>query len=320
MTPRVAILDDYQQVALKFGDWSTISNRVNIDVFTDTLKNEDAIVERLRPYEIICSMRERTKFPRSVLEKLPNLRLLTTTGMVNRGIDLDSAKERKIIVSGTAARGDSTVEHIWALVMAVARYIVAEHNNVREGNPQWQTCVPFGLSGRTLGLIGLGRLGTAIAKIAKVFNMRVIAWSPNLTPERAEQGGAEFCSSKEQLLKTSDIVSLHMVLSEKTRNLIGAAELALMKPTAMLINTSRGPLVDEGALVEVLRNKKIGGAGLDVFDEEPLPLDHPLRKLDRVTLSPHNGYANDTIYEQWWKQTVENVEKYLQGEPIRMLY
>ncbi|THV07682.1 D-isomer specific 2-hydroxyacid dehydrogenase [Dendrothele bispora CBS 962.96] len=335
---RVAILDDYQQVALKLADWSPISGQVTVDVFTDTLADEDQIVQRLQPYEIICAMRERTKFPRSVMERLPNLRFLTTTGMMNRAIDLEYAKEKNILVSGTSGGGNATVEHIWALVMAIARCIVTEHNNVKDGNPQWQTCIPIGLSGKTLGLIGVGRLGSATAKvgyfvldshkmmgaddtkIAKLFEMKVIGWSPNLTPERAEQGGVEFCPTKEELFKQSDFVSIHMVLSEKTRHLVGAADLALMKPTAILINTSRGPLVDEKALLEVLQNKKIAGAGLDVFDQEPLPLDHPLRKLTNVTLSPHNAYVNDTSYKVWWPQTVDNIQKYLEGKPVRLLY
>ncbi|KAK7468793.1 hypothetical protein VKT23_003294 [Stygiomarasmius scandens] len=317
---RVAILDDYQQVALKLADWSSISGRVAVEVFTDTLAEEDQIVQRLQPYEIICAMRERTKFPRSVLERLPNLRFLTTTGMVNRAIDLDCAKERQIVVSGTGGGGNATVEHIWALVMAVSRCIVTEHNNVRDGNPQWQTCIPTGLSGKTLGLIGVGRLGSATAKIAKMFAMKVIGWSPNLTSERAEQAGVEFCPSKEELVKQSDFISIHMVLSESTRHLFGATDLALMKPTAFFINTSRGPLVDEKALLEVLQNKGIAGAGLDVFDQEPLPQDHPLRKLSNVVLSPHNAYVNDTSYEAWWSQTVDNIEKYLEGKPVRVLY
>ncbi|KIK70882.1 hypothetical protein GYMLUDRAFT_66097 [Collybiopsis luxurians FD-317 M1] len=283
---------------------------------TDTLADEDDLVKRLEPYEIVCAMRERTKFFSSLLDRLPNLKLIATTGMVNRGIDVAYCKRKGIYVSGTGGGGNSTVELIWALIMSVTRYIVTEHMNIKSRNPQWQTVVPMGLSGATLGLIGAGRLGSAVAKIAKVFNMKVIGWSPNLTPDRAAQAGVEFVASKEELLKQSDIVSVHLVLSDKTKHIIRATDFNLMKPSAFIINTSRGPLIDEEALIEALKNKKIRGAGLDVFDQEPLPLDHPLRVLDNVTLSPHNGYVNDTNYRVFWTQTVENIQSYLEeGKP-----
>ncbi|KAJ3894734.1 D-isomer specific 2-hydroxyacid dehydrogenase [Lentinula edodes] len=278
--------------------------------------------EQLEPYEIICAMRERTKFLPSLLDRLPNLRyqkLIATTGRVNRSIDVDYAKKKGIFVSGTGSAGNATVEHIWALIMSVARQIVAEHINIRMGNPQWQTVVPIGLAGSTLGLIGVGRLGSATAKIAKVFGMKVIGWSPNLTPERAEAQGVEFIASKQELLGRSDIVSLHLVLSERTTKIINAADLDSMKMSAYLINTSRGPLIDEPALVDALKNKKIAGAGLDVFEQEPLPLDHPLRFLDNVTLSPHNGYVNQSNYGVFWTETVENIRGYLEGKPRSLL-
>ncbi|KAJ3975559.1 D-isomer specific 2-hydroxyacid dehydrogenase [Lentinula raphanica] len=319
MVVRVAILDDYQQVALTIADWSSIIDRLRVDVFTETLSDEDSLVKRLEPYEIICAMRERTKFPPSLLDRLPNLRLIATTGQVNRGIDVSCAKQKGIYVSGTGNGGNSTGEHIWAMIMAVARQIAVEHTNIRNGNLLWQTVVPMGLAGSTLGLIGVGRLGGATAKIAKVFGMKVIGWSPHLTLERAEAQGVEFVSSKRELLSRSDIVSLHMVLSESTRKMINAADLASMKSSAFLINTSRGPLVDEAALVEALKKKTIAGAGLDVFEQEPLPLDHPLRALDNVTLSPHNGYVNDTNYKVFWTETVENISGYLEGKPERLL-
>ncbi|KAJ3937705.1 MAG: D-isomer specific 2-hydroxyacid dehydrogenase [Lentinula lateritia] len=298
------------------------SFEVDVDVFTETLSDEDSLAKQLEPYEIICAMRERTKFLPSLLDRLPNLRyqkLIATTGRVNRGIDVNYAKEKGIHVSGTGSAGNATVEHIWALIMSVARQIVAEHINIRMGNPQWQTVVPMGLAGSTLGLIGVGRLGSATAKIAKVFGMKVIGWSPNLTPERAEAQGVEFIASKQELLGRSDIVSLHLVLSERTTKIINAADLDSMKMSAYLINTSRGPLIDEPALVDALKNKKIAGAGLDVFDQEPLPLDHPLRFLDNVTLSPHNGYVNQSNYEVFWTETVENIRSYLEGKPRSLL-
>ncbi|EEB92708.1 hypothetical protein MPER_08744, partial [Moniliophthora perniciosa FA553] len=217
--------------------------------------------------------------------------------MCHAGIDVEYAKEKGIPVSGTGSGGNATIEHIWALIMAVARDIVKEHNNVRSSRPQWQNSVPVGLQGKTLGLIGLGRLGSETARIAKVFGMRTIGWSPHLTSERAATAGVEFIASKEELLKQSDIVSIHMVLSESTKELIGPDDFKLMKPSVLFINTSRGPLVDEEALIEALRSGKIASAGLDVFDQEPLPLDHPLRRQENVTLSPHNAYVNDTNYE-----------------------
>ncbi|KDR84880.1 hypothetical protein GALMADRAFT_54008 [Galerina marginata CBS 339.88] len=293
---RVAILDDYQNVALKSADWSPLKGKVAIDVFADTLADEDALVQRLKDYEIICAMRERTKFPRSLLNRLPNLRLLATTGMRNLGIDSVHAKEKGIVVSGTGAGGNATLEHIWALILATVRYITVEDAHVKAGNPQWQSTMPLGLSGKTLGLVGVGRLGTQTAKIAKAFNMKVTAWSPHLTKERAEIAGVEFVSTKEQLFKESDIISLQLVLSETTRHIITKEDLSLMKSTAFFINTSRGPLVDEAALLEILEEERIAGAGLDVFDIEPLPVDHPIRKAKRVTLSPHSGYLSDTNY------------------------
>ncbi|KAJ3779110.1 D-isomer specific 2-hydroxyacid dehydrogenase [Lentinula raphanica] len=318
----MAILDDYQQVALTIADWSSIIDRLRVDVFTETLSDEDSLVKRLEPYEIICAMRERTKFPPSLLDRLPNLRLIATTGPLNRGIDVAYAKQKGISVSGTGGGGNSTGEHIWAMIMSVARQIAVEHTNIRNSNLRWQTVVPMGLAGSTLGLIGVGRFGGATAKniqIAKVFGMKVIGWSPHLTPERAEAQGVEFVSSKRELLSRSDIVSLHMVLSESTTKMINAADIASMKPSAFFINTSRGPLVDEAALVEALKKKTIAGAGLDVFEQEPLPLDHPLRALDNVTLSPHNGYVNDTNYKVFWTETVENISSYLEGKPQRLL-
>ncbi|KAG5647650.1 hypothetical protein DXG03_009003 [Asterophora parasitica] len=284
---RVAILDDYQEVALTSTDWSVLKDRVSIDVYSNTIADEDKLAQRLKDYEIICAMRERTKFPASLLGKLPKLRLIATTGVRNAGIDIGYARANGIVVSGTGAGGNSTVEHIWALILAVARNISTDDGNVKRGLPQWQTSVPVGLHGKTLGLLG----------IAKAFGMNVIGWSPNLTPERAHNAGVQFAQTKEDLLLRSDFISLHLVLSERTRHILTQADFDIMKPTALLINTSRGPLVDETALIDAIRKKKISGAGLDVFDQEPLPIVHELRMLENITLTPHTGYVNDTNYE-----------------------
>lgn len=316
---RVAILDDYQSAALKSADWSSIEQRVSVEVFQDTIADEDLLVKRLADYEVVCPMRERTKFPASLMDRLPKLRLLATTGMKNRAIDTQHAKKAGIVVSGTVSGSASTLEHIWAMILATMRHIVTEDANIKAKNPQWQTLVPAGLSGKTMGLIGVGRLGSQTATIAKAFNMKVVGWSPNLTPERASEAGVEFAATKAELLQQSDIVSLHLVLSESTHHIIAASDFALMKPTAYIVNTSRGPLIDEDALLAVLKANKIAGAGLDVFDQEPLPLDHPLRELRNVTLSPHNGYANDSSYKDFWGQTVENIAAFLDGHPKRIL-
>ncbi|KAF7306828.1 Importin subunit alpha [Mycena indigotica] len=324
---RIAILDDYQSVSLRSANWSSIAPRVSaIDVYSDTVSEEDLLVKRLADYDIICAMRERTKFPKSLLDRLPRLRLIATTGMRNLAIDVEYAKTKGILVSGTGHAGASTLEHIWAIILATVRHIVHEDANIRAKNPQWQTAVPSALQDQTLGLVGVGHLGSRTAAvvfhIAKAFNMRVVGWSPNFTPERAAEAGVEYAATKADLLRQSDIVSLHLVLSERTRHIITAEDLAFMKPSAFLVNTSRGPLVDEVALVEVLKSKKIAGAGLDVYDIEPLPLDHPLRDLDNVTLSPHNGYVNSSNYKAntsaFWEQTVENIEAFLDGKPMRL--
>ncbi|EJD55603.1 D-isomer specific 2-hydroxyacid dehydrogenase [Auricularia subglabra TFB-10046 SS5] len=296
MSIRIAILDDYADATLRMADWSLIQQRAHVDVYCETLRDEDAVAARLEPYSIICTMRERTPFPASLISKLPNLRLLTTTSSTNRAIDLQAANDRGIVVAGTKWMGNTPVEHTWALILATARHLVQEDANVKGGNTRWQTTMPLGLMGRTLGLLGAGRLGQATAKIAKEFGMRIIAWSPNLTPERAAAAGVEFASSKEELLRESDILSIHIILSPSTRHLLTADDLALMKPSAFLINTSRGPIVEESALVDALQRQSIAGAGLDVFDIEPLPLDHPIRWLPNVTLSPHMGYVNDISF------------------------
>ena len=313
---RIAVLDDYQNVALEMTDWSILPPDVEIQVFPDHLKDEDAVAERLKDFEIVMAMRERTPFQRSLLEKLPKLRLLTTTGMRNAAIDLDAAAQRGVLVCGTSGVMYPTAELTWGLILALLRHIPREDQAVRTG--QWQVSMGLGLNGKTLGLMGLGRLGSQVAAVGKAFQMKLIAWSQNLTAERAAECGATLVS-KDQLLAQSDILSVHLVLSGRSQGLIGARGLGLMKQTAYLINTSRGPIVDEQALNEALQNRTIAGAGLDVFDEEPLTLDHPLRKLENTVITPHIGYVTTETYKIFFDHTVENIQAFLQGEPVRTM-
>lgn len=288
MPHSLLVLDDYQGAAQKY-DWTPLGD-LPITFLRDPVPT-DKLVETLKPHSILHANRERTKLDRATLEQLPNLKLIATTGGRNRGIDIGAAKELGIVVSGTSREGGSlstgTVEQTWALILALSRRILPEHESVRSGG--WQTGVAFGLAGRTLGLVGVGNLGTAVAQVAKAFGMRVRGWSPNLMQERADKAGVELALSLDDLLDSADVVSIHIVSSESTRGLLGARELARLGPSSFLVNTSRGPIVDEGALLEALRNRTIAGAGLDVYDEEPLPKDHPIRKLDNVVLSPHMG-------------------------------
>lgn len=313
---RVAILDDYQNVARQMTDWSVLPSDVEIQVFQDHLKDEDAVAERLKDFEIVMAMRERTPFPRSLLERLPKLKLLTTTGLRNAAIDLDAAADCGVLVCGTSGVAYPTAELTWGLILALLRHLPREDHAVRTG--QWQVSMGLGLNGKTLGLMGLGRLGSQVARVGKAFQMELIAWSQNLTAERAAEFDATLVT-KEELLAQSDILSIHLVLSSRSRGLIGAPELGLMKPTAYLINTSRGPIVDEQALLQALQNRTIAGAGLDVFGEEPLPLDHPLRKLDNTVMTPHIGYVTTETYEIFFDHTVENIQAFLNGSPVRVL-
>ena len=287
--PRIAILDDYQHCALEMADWSGIKQRADITVFYDTIPHSEPpspeLVERLKPFDIISTMRERTPFQASLLRSLPNLKLLCTTARVNRGIDVAEAEKLGITVCGTASSGQSTNEFTWALILSLARNIPQEDANMKNGG--WQKTLGFGLQGKKLGLLGLGKLGTASAGIGKAFGMEIIAWSPNLTEERCAKVGARLCNSKKELFQQADILSIHMVLSKTTRGLVQKEDLEAMKPSSLFVNTSRGPIVDTDALIDVLKKKKIQGAALDVFDIEPLPTDHELRKLDNVILSPH---------------------------------
>lgn len=313
---RVAVLDDYQAAATQTADWSILPPETTVQVFGDHLSDQDALVERLKDFEIIVAMRERTPFPRSLLERLPRLKLLITTGMRNASIDVKAAADRGIVVCGTGGVGYSTAELTWGLILALLRQIPREDRATREGH--WQVSLGIGLRDKVLGVIGLGNLGSQVATVGKAFQMSLIAWSQNLTAERAAQFGATLVS-KEELLSRADIVTIHLVLSQRTRGLLGARELALMKPTAYLVNTSRGPIVEEKALVEALEKRTIAGAALDVYDEEPLPLDHPLRRLDNTVITPHLGYVTAEGYRVFYGHAVEDVQAFLRGQPVRVI-
>ena len=313
---KVAVLDDYQGVALRMADWSSLSADVEVQVFTEHLSDASDLVSRLRDFEIVSCMRERTRFGSNVLSRLPNLRLLVTTGRGNAAIDLDAATDLGIVVCGTDGLGYPTAELTWGLILALLRNIPQEVAAVRGG--RWQTAVGDDLNGKTLGILGLGRLGSRVAAIGRAFEMSVIAWSQNLTADVATQHRA-ILVSRDELFARSDVLSIHLVLSARTRGLVGERELGLMKPTAYLINTSRGPIVDESALVSALQARSIAGAGLDVFDEEPLPKGHALRRLDNAVLTPHIGYVSRDTYEVFYGQTVQGIAAYLAGRPTRVL-
>ena len=316
MQVKVAVLDDYQGVALEMADWSGLREAAEVEVFCDHLSGEAQLVERLAPFEVICAMRERTPFQRSLLEQLPRLKLLLTTGMRNASIDLMAARECGVTVCGTRGKQGSAAELTWALILAAARRLPEELGSVRAGG--WQTCVGSDLSGSTLGVVGLGNLGRTVARYGRAFEMNVIAWSPNLTSEKASDAGAELVS-KEELFRRADWVTVHLVLSERTRDLIGAAELGWMKRTAWLVNTSRGPLVNESALLAVLESRTIAGAALDVYDVEPLAAEHPFRTLANVIPSPHIGYVTEATYRLFFNDTIENIQGWLGGRPVRVL-
>lgn len=310
---RIAVLDDYQGVARTMADWSPIERRAQVDVFSDHLGGTDAVAERLRPYHIVCVMRERTPLRRELIERLPNLRLICSTGGRNASIDVAAATERGIEVKHTSYTSTPTVELTWALILAGARHITRESASVRSGG--WQVTVGDDLSTKTLGIIGLGSVGSQVAKVGVAFGMNVIAWSQNLTPAAADAAGARWVS-KEALLREADIVSIHLVLSARTVGLIGAAELGLMKPTARLVNTSRGPIVTEAALVAALTAGQIAGAAIDVFDTEPLPPDHPYRRLDHLLATPHIGYVSRGLYQRFYGDTVTNIVTWLDANHV----
>src|SRR6266700_3074198 len=314
MKYKIAVLDDYQNAALESADWSVIRDRADITVFRDHLDDTDAVIERLLPFDIICVMRERTPLSRNVIVRLPNLKLIASTGPANASIDVVAAAERGIAVSHTGYRSDPTIDLTWALILASARNIVTESNSLRSGG--WQRTVGTELRGKTLGVLGLGRVGSEVARIGRAFGMDLIAWSQNMTPEAAQAAGAVLVS-KDELFEQADILTIHLVLSGRTRSLVGAAELAKMKPTARLINTSRGPIVDEQALISALRNKQIAGAAIDVFDQEPLPRDHPFRALPNLLATPHIGYVSRGLYARFYQDTVANICRWLDSQATK---
>jgi phosphoglycerate dehydrogenase-like enzyme len=293
-------------------DWSPLTERATITVFNDHLNEPDAVVARLAPFEVICIMRERTPLPRGILERLPRLKLIASTAVRNASIDLQAARERGIAVANTGYDSTPTIEMTWALILASARHVAAENASLRSGG--WQRRIGNDLKGKTLGVLGLGNIGGEVARIGHAFGMRVIAWSENLTAEKATAAGAELVR-KEELFRQSDVLTIHLVLGRRSRGLVGAAELALMKPAAWLVNTSRGPIVDEGALIASLRERRIGGAAVDVFDIEPLPADHPYRSVDNMLATPHIGYASENLYRTFYGDTVKNILVWLDGSP-----
>jgi D-3-phosphoglycerate dehydrogenase len=315
---RCAILDDYQDVALKMADWSKVAGDLDIKVFNQPLGSPGAVARALQGFAIVVAMRERTPFPRDLIEALPDLRLLITTGMVNRAIDLDAAKARNVTVCGTGSFGNPTTGIAWGLILELTRRIGSENARLKSG-ALWQSVVGLDVEGLALGVIGLGKLGLRVAEVGRAFRMKVVAWSQNITPERAQAAGVEYAASKDELLKAADIVSIHIPLTPKSRGLISAREFGLMKPSALLVNTSRGPIVEEAALLAALREKRIAGAGCDVYDVEPLPLDHPLRKLDNVVLTPHLGYASQQNYRAYFAGVVDDIRGYLDGKPVRVI-
>jgi phosphoglycerate dehydrogenase-like enzyme len=310
---RCAVIDDYQDAALNVADWSPVRNDVEVVAFRDHLADEDAVAARLKDFDVVCIMRERTPFPRTLLEKLPNLKLLVTSGLRNAAIDVAACKDRGIVVAGTESLGYPTAELTWGLILGFMRSIPHEDRTTRLGG--WQTTLGIGCRGKTLGVIGLGRLGGQVAAVGKALGMEVLAWSQNLTRERCAEAGVTY-AEKDELLKRADVVTIHLVLSGRTRGLIGAREFALMNPTALFVNTSRGPIVDEAALIDTLKSKRIGGAALDVFDVEPLPLDHPLRRMDNTVITPHLGYVTRENYHGFFKGAVANIRNWLDGKPV----
>jgi len=314
---RAAILDDYQNVALKLADWSPIAKDVEVKVFNAPLGGDDAVIKALQGFAVVSMMRERTPFNRKVIEGLPDLKLLITTGARNASIDLKACAKRGITVCGTGGAGSPTAGLAFGLMMELTRSIGFENARMKAGEP-WQVTVGQDLEGLTLGVLGLGKLGQRVTTIGKAFGMKPIAWSQNLTPEKAKEGGTEYVS-KEDLFKRADILSIHIVLSDRSRGLVGAKELGSMKKTAFLINTSRGPIVDEKALISALQSKSIAGAGLDVFDIEPLPRDHAFRRLDNVVLTPHLGYVSEQNYRKMYPDIVEDIRAWLDGKPVRVI-
>jgi len=317
MAVRCAILDDYQNVVLKVADWSKLKGDVDVKIFNEHLGGPDKVVAALADFDIVVAMRERTGFPRAVIEGLPKLKLLITTGARNASIDTEAAKARGVTVCGTGSFGSPTSGIAIGLMLELTRRIGYENARLHAGAP-WQSTIGPDLEGLTLGVLGLGKLGQRTANIAKAFGMKVIAWSQNLTPEKCREAGVGYVG-KDELFRLSDFVTIHVVLSARSRGLVGAAEIALMKPSAYLINTSRGPIIDEAAMLAALRDRKIAGAGLDVFDVEPLPADSPFRKLDNVVITPHLGYVSEQNYRHYFAGVVDDIRGFLDGKPVRVI-
>ncbi|MET7980016.1 D-2-hydroxyacid dehydrogenase family protein [Streptomyces mirabilis] len=315
---RCAVLDDFQNVASTCADWSTLSDRVEVVSFAEHFATEDELASALADFDFVVTLRERVPFPDSLLNRLPRLKLLIASGMRNSVIDYAAAKAGGVTVCGTQSSSTPPVELTWALLLGLARGIVQENNALRDGGP-WQSTLGADLHGRTLGLLGLGKIGSRVAQIGLAFGMEVTVWSQHLTKERADEAGVELASSKEELLTTSDFISVHLALSDRTRGLLGAAELALLKPTAYLINTSRAAIVDQDALLAALHEGRIAGAGVDVFDVEPLPGNHPMRTAPRLLATPHLGYVSRANYARYYGQAVEDIQAYLDGDPVRVL-
>lgn len=315
---RCAVLDDFQNVASACADWSTLSDRVEVVSFAEHFATEDELAAALADFDFVVTLRERVAFPESLLNRLPRLKLLIASGMRNSLIDYAAAKAGGVTVCGTQSSSTPPVELTWALLLGLARGIVQENNALRDGGP-WQSTVGADLHSRTLGLLGLGKIGSRVAQVGLAFGMEVTAWSRHLTKERADEVGVELASSKEELLASSDFVSVHLALSDRTRGLLGAAELALLKPTAYLINTSRSAIVDQDALLAALHEGRIAGAGVDVFDVEPLPGNHPMRTAPRLLATPHLGYVSRANYARYYGQALEDIQAYLDGDPVRVL-
>jgi phosphoglycerate dehydrogenase-like enzyme len=314
---RCAILDDYLNLSLKVADWSKVEDRVDITVFNQPFTSPEAAVSALRDFEIILAMRERTPFPRAMFDALPKLKLLITSGMRNASIDMAAAKDKQVVLCGTNWPRDPTAALTMGMILELTRNIGRESARMHAGE-YLQKHVGIEIDGKTLGVVGLGKLGAKVSAMAKVFGMNVIAWSPNLTPERCKEVGVGY-ATKEELFSTADIITIHMVLSDRSRGLVGAADLARMKPTSFIVNSARGPIIDEMALLETLKARKIAGAAVDVFSVEPLPVDHPFRKLDNLVLTPHLGYVTQETFIAHYNQMVEGIDGWFKGEPVRRL-
>jgi phosphoglycerate dehydrogenase-like enzyme len=314
---RCAILDDYMNLALSVADWSKIGDRVAVTVFNQPFASQEAAASALKDFEIICAMRERTPFPRAMFAALPKLKLLITSGMRNNAIDMQAAKDHQVVLCGTHWARDPTAPLTMGLILELTRNIGRESARMHAGE-YLQKHVGIEIEGKTLGVVGLGKLGAKVSGLAKAFGMNVIAWSPNLTAERCKEVGVGY-ATREQLFSTADIITIHVVLSDRSRGLVGKADLDRMKPSSFLVNTARGPIVDEAALLETLQARKIAGAAVDVFSVEPLPVDHPFRKLDNLVLTPHLGYVTLETFTAHYNQMVEGIDAWFKGEPVRKL-